>query len=111
MCDSCLTLERRTSRTDEQKLKYSYNTYKENARKRGIDFSLAYDEFFPLTQMNCTYCDSVPTNKISRFNNEVTYQGIDRVDNSIGYTKSNSVPCCKFCNVAKNDSSVEDFLN
>ncbi len=111
MCDSCLTLERRTSRTDEQKLRYVYNTYKQNACKRNIEFSLSYDEFLPLTSTNCVYCGSVPTNKINRFNNEVVYQGIDRTDNNVGYTESNSVPCCKFCNIAKNDNSVEDFLN
>ena len=34
----------------------------------------------------------------------------DRVDSSLGYTVSNCVPCCKYCNQAKNDRSVSEFL-
>lgn len=35
--------------------------------------------------------------------------GIDRVDSNIGYTKDNSVPCCKYCNFAKHTMSEDDF--
>ena len=37
--------------------------------------------------------------------------GIDRIDNNIGYTKENSVPCCEICNKAKRDMSYNDFIN
>lgn len=37
--------------------------------------------------------------------------GIDRVDNSVGYTKENSVPCCKLCNFMKKAMSRNDFLS
>ena len=36
--------------------------------------------------------------------------GIDRIDSSKGYTVENSVPCCKYCNTAKNTMSVDEFL-
>jgi len=43
---------------------------------------------------------------------EVTlFNGIDRVNNSAGYTNHNTVPCCKTCNLAKRDSTVEEFEN
>lgn len=35
--------------------------------------------------------------------------GIDRVDSSIGYTIQNSVPCCKICNYAKHNLTLEEF--
>ena len=35
--------------------------------------------------------------------------GIDRIDNNIGYTNENSVPCCKTCNFAKNILSESQF--
>lgn len=35
--------------------------------------------------------------------------GIDRIDSNIGYTKENSVSCCKFCNFAKHTMSESDF--
>ena len=45
-------------------------------------------------------------------NNEIThvsYNGIDRLDSSLGYTKDNIVTCCKICNYAKNKMKFEDF--
>lgn len=37
------------------------------------------------------------------------HNGIDRIDSNIGYTQSNCVPCCKFCNMAKSDRTIEEF--
>ena len=34
---------------------------------------------------------------------------IDRVDSDRGYTKENSVTCCKYCNFAKHTMSEDDF--
>ena len=36
--------------------------------------------------------------------------GVDRVDNTKGYSVDNSVPCCKFCNTAKHTMSEGDFF-
>ena len=36
--------------------------------------------------------------------------GIDRVDNSLGYTLENSVSCCSKCNYMKKTLNVENFL-
>jgi hypothetical protein len=38
-----------------------------------------------------------------------TYNGIDRVDNSKGYTPENTVPCCKICNKIKGTGDVQTF--
>lgn len=35
--------------------------------------------------------------------------GVDRIDNLVGYTDGNCVPCCQSCNIAKNSFSVEEF--
>ncbi|MDA3855349.1 MAG: hypothetical protein PF569_03760 [Candidatus Woesearchaeota archaeon] len=35
--------------------------------------------------------------------------GVDRVDSKVGYTKENSVACCKYCNFAKHTMSEDDF--
>lgn len=37
--------------------------------------------------------------------------GIDRVDNSLGYVADNCVPCCEACNRAKLQMSSTDFIN
>jgi hypothetical protein len=37
--------------------------------------------------------------------------GLDRVDNNVGYTYDNVVPCCVLCNFIKADLNVQVFLS
>lgn len=84
-----------------------YPEYRNNAKRRGIDFNLTIKEFKYLTSQPCYYCggDSKETVKNSRGN------GIDRVDSNKGYTIDNCVPCCAFCNFIKNNVSYDFFIN
>jgi hypothetical protein len=59
---------------------------------------------------NCNYCGIEPSNLFWKSYYNVNYNGIDRVDNLIGYEKHNLVSCCKTCNIAKNNNSEKDFL-
>jgi hypothetical protein len=38
------------------------------------------------------------------------WNGLDRVDNTLGYTEANVVPCCQICNIAKQRMSVDEFV-
>lgn len=80
-----------------------YNTifydYKHHAEKRNIPFNLSFNDFKKLILQPCCYCKS-PPNKLN---------GVDRKDNSKGYTKDNSVACCKYCNFAKYTLSEKEF--
>lgn len=38
------------------------------------------------------------------------YNGIDRIDDSIGYTIDNCVTCCRTCNWAKGNKDYSEFL-
>lgn len=78
--------------------------------RRGIQFSLTRSVFEELSEKNCTYCDSPPSNRYSNNGYYYFYQGLDRVNNDLGYEDGNCVPCCKICNAAKNNLSVEQFL-
>ena len=35
--------------------------------------------------------------------------GVDRINSNIGYTEENTVPCCKYCNTAKNTMTQNEF--
>ena len=82
--------------------------YKYSAKERGLDFSLSEDCFRDITQSECTYCGEKPSQFQTRFS-EFKYNGIDRVDNSLGYVEGNCAPCCKLCNRMKDVLSVDDF--
>ncbi len=89
-----------------------YATYRNSARIRGLEFNLPKDAFERLILKNCHYCGAPPSNLYkSRYGNgDCAYNGIDRLDNSKGYTLKNIVPCCKTCNIAKRDSTIDEFM-
>jgi len=86
-----------------------YGAYKRNARKVGREFSLTIEEAQSLFTSACYYCLSEPSTRVNQKVEELWYNGIDRLDNSIGYTKENCVPCCKFCNYAKHTRSAKEY--
>lgn len=91
-----------------------YLNYKKSANLRKLCFDLNKEEFKILTQQNCFYCNQTPSQIFPKqnpnnYNGRFIYNGIDRLDNSIGYTKDNIVTCCKICNLAKRDLSLKDF--
>lgn len=77
-----------------------YNIYKKNAKKREIEFDLSKEDFYNITALPCHYCG----------NNE-SYNGIDRINSSLGYQPSNCVPCCEVCNKMKLDYSTDFWIN
>jgi hypothetical protein len=87
------------------------NRYKCNAKNRGREWLLTDEEFFTLTQGLCHYCFYPPSKTMIKPYETFTYNGIDRKDNTLGYTLDNSLPCCFECNVAKGTRSYEDFIN
>jgi hypothetical protein len=79
----------------------------------GREFVLGEEEFYNLTQMPCHYCGAVRTNRRFVPHNlygDFRYNGIDRVDNSRGYTPDNVVPCCRHCNMAKGRTTYQEFI-
>jgi 5-methylcytosine-specific restriction endonuclease McrA len=89
--------------------------YKHSAKNRGLDFSIPDSVFIDLVQKSCHYCGAPPSNiaKVStrkHRNGEVIYSGLDRIDNTKGYTPENVVPCCINCNRAKRTMTRDAFL-
>jgi hypothetical protein len=89
-----------------------FKNYKREALERGLEFPLDFDYFIELVQKNCHYDNTPPTRvvKVSGSKSRFICNGIDRKDNTKGYTVENSVPCCTKCNFAKSKYNYEDFL-
>ena len=85
--------------------------YKDSARIRGYDYKLTEEQFKELTQKGCYYCGAKPNNvtNYKKYNENYIYNGLDRVDNNKGYEIGNVVPCCKFCNQAKSNFTLQEF--
>jgi 5-methylcytosine-specific restriction endonuclease McrA len=86
--------------------------YKRNAKKRGQNYELTEKQFAEITKKDCHYCGAKPNNvtkhSIQSFGKYI-YNGIDRINSNKGYTIENIVPCCKLCNQAKNDLTLQEF--
>ncbi len=73
---------------------------------------LTKEEFRTLTKNDCFYCGTPPAqiSKNGGPHSSYVYNGVDRVDSSLGYEITNCVTACKRCNQAKNDMSLSEFL-
>ncbi len=89
-----------------------YNSYRNGAFDRDISWSLSFDDFAALIFRNCHYCGSPPETiyTVKDERGHVAHSGVDRVDNNVGYTVDNCVPCCRFCNIAKGTYDVHTFV-
>lgn len=72
------------------------------ARQRKKAWNLNDLEAFELCLQPCYYCGLEVSFPESR-------NGIDRIDNSKGYESENVVSCCKWCNSAKMERTLEEF--
>lgn len=112
-------------------IKHYYGKYKNGAKTRNLEFKLDLNDFIKITSNNCFYCGKEPidirymylksimTNRKSG-ESKTAYlpklpkcfaNGVDRKNSKKGYIKSNCIACCGYCNKAKLDKSVKEFIN
>lgn len=95
-----------------------YNKYKYKALARGLEFKLTKKLFRQLTSSDCFYCGEKPSQIIVENNkteegiehSKYIYNGLDRLDNDVGYTALNVVPCCRVHNEWKRAMSYKTFV-
>lgn len=89
-----------------------WRIYKRNAKIRSYAWCLSKEEFLNIITSSCYYCGIDAGNTIkARWGKDRTakFNGVDRLDNSIGYNKENCVAACRICNCAKSELSLIEF--
>lgn len=89
----------------ENPLRTRYLMAKSNAlnknRREVRVFTIEYNEIISLWKKGCHYCSK------EIINNKGV--GLDRIDNNLGYTSNNVLPCCGDCNKIRNTAlTVEE---
>jgi hypothetical protein len=101
--------------------------FKAGAKYRGHEWALTPEETCEIMKRDCHYCGHPPAMDYDYIKGRsakhkkklleknvpfmiIKFNGLDRVNSDLGYTKENSVPCCADCNFAKNDKTVEEFM-
>ncbi len=93
-------------------VRFMFTHYKAGARDRSLSWNLTIEEFASLTSASCRYCGAAPNMVYSRkTQHPYVANGVDRVDNALGYDIVNAVPCCSPCNIMKWEMGVEAFLS
>ena len=107
----CAILEKHKREARDQSAFNVWNyTYKDG---------LSFEKFKELSQLNCYYCGSSPSNsmnvivsknKLRVSQGTFTYNGLDRIDSDKDHSEENIVPCCKTCNWMKNNLHRDEFM-
>lgn len=112
---SCGCLQRDWAKNGQKKagtaLRQLFSKTLNRAKKHGRTFELSFEEFVAMSVMPCVYCgrERASVNKYGQ--EEFRYNGLDRIDSSEGYTKDNTVSCCKHCNTMKSDLTLVEFFD
>lgn len=91
-----------------------FRDYFHKAKLRGYVFELNIQKFTELIKDKCQYCgiesSNIKTTKNTlKGNITLSYNGIDRKNNDLGYTTDNCVTACRICNQAKHQMTEEYF--
>jgi hypothetical protein len=78
-----------------------YQIYKNSAITKQLMFEITKEEYLLLVVSPCNYCGIIQ---------EKGFNGIDRLNSSIGYVKNNCVSCCAMCNYMKGCLNKDIFI-
>ncbi len=87
--------------------KDAWYVYVWRAKKRGLVFTLSFEDYFKFVKSPCVYCGGFTNNKSKR--GRYRHNGVDRIDNTQGYIISNCAACCAICNKAKSNLTLTVF--
>ena len=107
----------KTLNPEQSYLKKIYTVQKcdANPNHRNIYWDLTFEQWSDMIQQSCHVCGSSPTLREGKVHmmvgTRVPINGLDRIDNGIGYTLNNVRPCCSTCNYMKHRLNEKEFLN
>lgn len=99
-------LENNKSRFCQKHSDYStlkrFASFKRHCKKRNLPVNISFPKYLDIIKQNCYYCGADLM--------IMTGSGLDRKNNTLGYSVKNALPCCPTCNhVRGNYFTVEEF--
>lgn len=94
----------------EPAMRSLYSVHSRDCLRKGLE-PMHIDDYVSMTRLSCIHCGRPPWNW-TKFNSKtaILYNGVDRVDNALGYVAGNCVPCCKDCNAFKNGRTTDSMI-
>lgn len=108
----CLSITSRFHQHEPQEVIITsrLSRYINGAKRRNLSWELTREQFASLLFGNCSYCGAEPTQLVKLNKHIAKVNGIDRVNNNLGYFIDNCKTCCQTCNMAKYTLSFDDFI-
>ena len=78
-----------------------YKVYMDVANRKNLAFEITFEEYETTVKMVCYYCHET---------NEKGFNGLDRINQCMGYTIDNCVSCCSQCNYMKGSLSKLAYI-
>ena len=94
----------------EAAFNHLYKFFEIRTPKRNLVWALDKQTVRKLTSSNCHYCGAPPSHIKKAAGGNYVYNGIDRVNNKLGYIPGNVVTCCGVCNKMKEKLGYGEFL-
>jgi hypothetical protein len=89
------------NKESSENINYHYKNYRLSAETRRLEFPLTKDEFILIVSLPCYYCGIIQPKG---------FNGIDRLDSTIGYSLDNCKSCCEMCNMMKGTTGQNVFI-
>jgi hypothetical protein len=120
-CKSCGKCDIQKPTSTDAPLKRQWRSLCKGANERGLENNLTYNDFVDIVHQRCYCCNSEPYDKHYAYSRRRktrgiefdvcgVFNGVDRIDSSIGYTHGNVRSCCSMCNRMKTDFELSIFL-
>ena len=108
-CKFNANLKKKTE--EEIKVNSLLSAYRASAKSRNIEFKLKAEDIKLLCFNKCFYCNEGYSNRryLKPYKFHILYNGIDRVDNNVGYIIDNCRTSCYNCNQAKHQMIESSF--
>lgn len=96
-------------------LRDAYTSYVKGALNRNLEWKLTPEQFEEIVTQNCTYCKAPPKEHYRKARKgkgrgfKLIRNGIDRINNQVGYTLDNCTACCTVCNRMKGAMDIIEF--
>lgn len=90
-------------------MKLRYDDFTKKSRSRGMVNTLTFDQWMELVTAPCWYTGRPPERRQTS-RGEITCHGLDRLDNTKGYTLDNVITSCSEVNVIRGNIKQATFL-
>ena len=89
------------NKESSENINYHYKNYRLSAESRRLEFPFTKEEFILIVSLPCYYCGIIQPKG---------FNGIDRLDSTIGYNEDNCKSCCEMCNMMKGTTGHNVFI-